>query len=307
MVSAGPRVWRVDADLAVPRRDHVDGDPRAAQLVGVTCPLRPGTIRSSTSTAIFGRRSGRTSNGCSTPPHRGRCWSTSRSRARRSPTTAARRRCSHARGLRGGARAVDREPRLLEGAIPERARRRPERVDALRDAQRRWSSCSPRVAKPTPSGVLAASVSGDGYVPVGPRQLPDMIAAYHDPRGRSWFAPTRSWHATSVPSKRARRAAGLPAGADARINCVCEDQLVDRDMAHFAQARTPRDSGGAAAWTFHTRTSVRSRQVSRWWKSCARTWSTEASGAQSKRSADDEIADCRFQIADWNFRFRSRA
>ena len=37
-------------------------------------------------------------------------------------------------------------------------------------------------------------------------------------------------------------------------SAVCEGQLVDRDLTHFARARDAARRSGAAAWTFHTRT-----------------------------------------------------
>ena len=35
---------------------------------------------------------------------------------------------------------------------------------------------------------------------------------------------------------------------------ACQNQVVDRDMTHFAQALESARRSGAAAWTFHTRT-----------------------------------------------------
>ena len=70
-----------------------------------------------------------------------------------------------------------------------------------------------RLREADPDRVLAASVSGDGYVPAG-RQVPNMVAAYHDPRGRDWFTD----EAVAAPGPRrprCRQTAGLPAGADA--------------------------------------------------------------------------------------------
>ena len=65
-----------------------------------------------------------------------------------------------------------------------------------------------RLREADPDRVLAASVSGDGYVPAG-RQLPNMVAAYHDPRGRDWFTD-RPARQSARP--RPRPATCLPAG-----------------------------------------------------------------------------------------------
>ena len=99
--------------------------------------------------------------------------------------------------------------------------------------------------------VLAASVSGDGYVPAG-RQLPNMVAAYHDPRGRDWF--TDETVARHVRGVRALVRQPVYLQEPMPASAVCEGQLVDRDLAHFARARDAARRSGAAAWTFHTRT-----------------------------------------------------
>jgi len=108
-----------------------------------------------------------------------------------------------------------------------------------------------RVHEADPQRLLAASVSGDGYVPVG-RTIPTMIAAYHDPRDDSWFAPeVVARHVRAVKTAVAQPVylqEPMPAST------ACQNQLVDRDMTHFAQALDSARQSGAAAWTFHTRT-----------------------------------------------------
>lgn len=99
--------------------------------------------------------------------------------------------------------------------------------------------------------VLGASVSGDAYVPAG-RQVPNMVAAYHDPRGRDWF--TDEVVARQVRGVRALVRQPVYLQEPMPASAVCEGQLVDRDLTHFARAREAARRSGAAAWTFHTRT-----------------------------------------------------
>jgi len=108
-----------------------------------------------------------------------------------------------------------------------------------------------RLREADPDRVLAASVSGDGYVPAG-RQLPNMVAAYHDPRGYDWF--TDEAVARQVRGVRALVRQPVYLQEPMPASSVCEGQLVDRDPAHFARARDAARRSGAAAWTFHTRT-----------------------------------------------------
>jgi hypothetical protein len=101
-----------------------------------------------------------------------------------------------------------------------------------------------------PSRILAASVSGDAYVPAG-RRLPNMVAAYHDPRARDWFtneAVVRQVRGVST-------LVGQPVSLQEPMpaSTVCDGQIVDRDMTHFTQALDAARRSGAAAWTFHTR------------------------------------------------------
>jgi hypothetical protein len=108
-----------------------------------------------------------------------------------------------------------------------------------------------RVHGADPSRVLAASVSGDAYVPTG-RSLATMVAAYHDPRGTDWFTPD----AVARQVRAVRNVVAQPVYLQEPMpaSSVCEGQLVDRDMAHFRSAVASARESGAAAWTFHTRT-----------------------------------------------------
>jgi len=108
-----------------------------------------------------------------------------------------------------------------------------------------------RLRDADPDRVLAASVSGDAYVPAG-RQVPNMVAAYHDARGRDWF--TDEVVARQVRGVRALVRQPVYLQEPMPASAICEGQLVDRDLTHFARARDAARRSGAAAWTFHTRT-----------------------------------------------------
>jgi len=130
----------------------------------------------------------------------------------------------------------------------------------LVDVQNEWTrfatlsetdSLLRRLREADPGRVLAASVSGEAYVPAA-RQLPNMVAAYHDPRGRDWFNDETV--ARQVRGVRALVAQPVYLQEPMPISTVCAGQIVDRDPTHFSRAREAARSSGAAAWTFHTRT-----------------------------------------------------
>jgi hypothetical protein len=108
-----------------------------------------------------------------------------------------------------------------------------------------------RVHAADPRRVLAASVSGDRYVVTG-RDIPTMIAAYHDPRGRDWFTPEVVARQVRKVSAGVRQPVYLQEPMPATT--ACEGQAVDREMSHFIGAADAAKASGAAAWTFHTRT-----------------------------------------------------
>ena len=108
-----------------------------------------------------------------------------------------------------------------------------------------------RLREADPDRVFAASVSGEAYVPVG-RLLPNMVAAYHDPRSHDWFADATV--ARQVRGVRALVSQPVYLQEPMPASAVCEGQIVDHDTTHFSRAREAAKRAGAAAWTFHTRT-----------------------------------------------------
>ncbi|HUR35320.1 MAG TPA: hypothetical protein VM032_16060 [Vicinamibacterales bacterium] len=140
-------------------------------------------------------------------------------------------------------------PAFLRGRFP----------NVLIDVQNEWPRFASaaqierllvRLHAADPGRLLMASVSGPAYVPTG-RGIPTMIAAYHDPRGSDWFARnTIARHVQGVKSL-VRQPVYLQEPMPAAT--VCAAQVVDRDMAHQARALDAARDAGAAAWTFHTR------------------------------------------------------
>lgn len=142
------------------------------------------------------------------------------------------------------------EPRFLKGRYP----------NVMVDVQNEWTRFADaaeierllaRVHAADPSRLLAASVSGGRYVPTG-RAIKTMVAAYHDPRDADWFTPAVVQ--AQVDGVRGQVAQPVYLQEPMPASAICEGQIVDTDLAHFASARLAAERAGAAAWTFHTRT-----------------------------------------------------
>jgi hypothetical protein len=110
-----------------------------------------------------------------------------------------------------------------------------------------------RLRAADPQRILAASSSGGPYQPVG-LSLPNVAAAYHDPRERDWFTAGAA----------ARVVSGVKAALGGTVQPVylqeptpasaqCPGQQHDGDPSHFVEAMKQARAAGAAAWTFHTR------------------------------------------------------
>jgi hypothetical protein len=101
-----------------------------------------------------------------------------------------------------------------------------------------------------PSRILAASSSGDAYAPVG-TMLPNMVAAYHDPRVEGWFEAATIGRA--VEQIRTVTTAPIYFQEPMPWTRLCPGQVRDQVPSHFAAAAANAKAKGAAAWTFHTR------------------------------------------------------
>nr|AIA11287.1 Unknown Function [uncultured bacterium] len=104
-----------------------------------------------------------------------------------------------------------------------------------------------------PQRILAASSSGGPYQPIG-LAVPNMVAAYHDPREKDWFtldAATRVVNGVRATLGGAVQPIYLQEPAPASARCGRADH--DTDPAHFRDAMNHAREAGAAAWTFHSR------------------------------------------------------
>jgi hypothetical protein len=104
-----------------------------------------------------------------------------------------------------------------------------------------------------PQRILAASSSGGPYQPIG-LAVPNMVAAYHDPREKDWFtldAATRVVNGVRAALGGAAQPIYLQEPAPASARCGRADH--DADPAHFRDAMNHAREAGAAAWTFHSR------------------------------------------------------
>ncbi len=107
-----------------------------------------------------------------------------------------------------------------------------------------------RVHQADPSRVLTASVSGERYRVAG-RDIPTMLAAYHDPRGPEWFS--RAVVSGAVAAIRQQVSQPIYLQEPMPWGTVCDGQVHDESPEHHRTALEAARGAGAAAWTFHTR------------------------------------------------------
>lgn len=155
--------------------------------------------------------------------------------------------------------AFDQYERALATLVGSATYLRGKYPNVLVDVQNEWPRFAEQPAierllrtlgEADPSRILAASSSGDAYAPVA-ATLPNMVAAYHDPREPNW------WEATTIARvvERVRSTTAQPVYLQEPMpwTRLCPGQVRDQEPSHFALAAANAKAAGAAAWTFHTR------------------------------------------------------
>ena len=158
---------------------------------------------------------------------------------------------SPARVLSASTRTPRRSPRLVgsdglpEGEVSARADRRAERMAAVRGRRRTMEALLGRLRAADPQRILAASSSGGPYQPVG-LSVPNMAAAYHDPREQRLVhrgGRDAGRHRREVSARR-RGAAGLSPGARLRpARSARAQQITTPDAVALSRRDAARPGG----------------------------------------------------------------